>query len=304
MPNPTRCVFCGSEANFRPITADKYEITCSRCGDYGLTGTVETILRDKPIQSRGAVSGWIRRQNAMGLTPRIDSDGVDHLRTLTKPPFRERVEQYLLAAAAKSQRLDQPLKPVTTDLIAISYSEDANDLAVLLSYLQEEGLMSNDMGATGERRLTPKGFIAADELRTRRAASSQAFVAMCFNEEMKLVYENSIDESIRSAGFQPMLISNKEHANKIDDEIIAEIRRSAFLVADFTEHRQNVYFETGFAIGLGLQVIWTCRKDHIKDLHFDIRQYNCIDWQHEAELATRLKLRIEALFGHGPIGTA
>lgn len=42
-----------------------------------------------------------------------------------------------------------------------------------------------------------------------------------------------------------MLILNKEHANKIDDEIIAEIRRSAFLVADFTGQRQNVYFETG-----------------------------------------------------------
>ena len=157
------------------------------------------------------------------------------------------------------------------------------------------------MGATGERRLTPKGFIAADELRTRRAASSQAFVAMCFNDEMKRVYENSIDKSIRGAGYRPMLISKKEHANKIDDEIIAEIRRSAFLVADFTEHRQNVYFETGFAIGLGLPVIWTCRKDHIKNLHFDIRQYNCIDWKDEAELAKRLQQRIEAMFGHGPI---
>ena len=94
-----------------------------------------------------------------------------------------------------------------------------------------------------------------------------------------------------------MLISKKEHANKIDDEIVAEIRRSAFLVADFTEHRQNVYFETGFAIGLGLQVIWTCRKDHIEELHFDIRQYNCIDWETERDLAQRLQQRIEAMFG-------
>jgi hypothetical protein len=100
-----------------------------------------------------------------------------------------------------------------------------------------------------------------------------------------------------------MLIPNKEHANKIDDEIIAEIRRSAFLVADFTGHRQNVYFETGFAIGLGLQVIWTCRKDHIPELHFDIRQYNCIDWEDEAQLARRLQRRIEAILGRGPLTT-
>ena len=124
---------------------------------------------------------------------------------------------------------------------------------------------------------------------------------MCFNKEMMDVYASGIGPGILDAGFKPMLISKKEHANKIDDEIIAEIRRSAFLVADFTEHRQNVYFETGFAIGLGLQVIWTCRNDHMKDLHFDIRQYNSINWENAADLKMRLKLRIEAVFGHGPI---
>ena len=236
----------------------------------------------------------------MGITPAITSDNVDQLRSLTKPPFRERAERYLLAATAKGERLDRAFHPATIDLVAISYSEDPNDLVVLLDYLRQEGLMSEDLGAGGQRRLLPKGFIAADELRTRRAASSQAFVAMCFNERMKQVYASSIEPGIRDAGFEPMLISEKEHVNKIDDEIIAEIRRSAFLVADFTEHRQNVYFETGFAIGLGLQVIWTCRKDHIKDLHFDIRQYNSIDWEDKADLKKRLKDRIEAMFGHGP----
>jgi nucleoside 2-deoxyribosyltransferase len=233
--------------------------------------------------------------------PIFTSDNVDQIRALTKPPLKERAEQYLLAAAARSPRLDHPLRPVTTDLVAISYSEDANDLAVLLNYLQQEGLMSVDLDTNGVRRLTPHGFIAADELRTRRAASSQAFVAMCFNEEMMEAYASGIEPGILYAGFKPMLISKKEHANKIDDEIIAEIRRSAFLVADFTEHRQNVYFETGFAIGLGLHVIWKCRKDHVKDLHFDIRQYNSIDWKDAADLKTRLKQRIEAMFGHGPI---
>jgi nucleoside 2-deoxyribosyltransferase len=236
----------------------------------------------------------------MGLTPNITNYNVTQLRALTKPPFKERVERYLLEVA-KSERLDRPFNPVTFDLVGISYSEDPNDLAVILDYLQQEGLMSLDLGASGERRLTPRGFIAADELRTSRAASSQAFVAMCFNDEMKQVYASGIEPGIRDAGFEPMLISKKEHANKIDDEIIAEIRRSAFLVADFTEHRQNVYFETGFAIGLGLPVIWTCRKNHIKDLHFDIRQYNSIDWKDEADLKKRLKDRIEAMFGHGPI---
>ena len=91
-----------------------------------------------------------------------------------------------------------------------------------------------------------------------------------------------------------MLILEKEDTRKIDDEIIAEIRRSAFLIADFTGHRGGVYFEAGYAMGHGLPVIWTCRKDEMDKLHFDIRQYNCIDWAKPAELADRLQRRIEA----------
>jgi nucleoside 2-deoxyribosyltransferase len=235
----------------------------------------------------------------MGIAPKIDSDAVDRLRALTKPPFRERVERYLVAVADKAQTLDAWFKAGHEELIGISYSDHVNDLVVILEYLREEGLMTKTL--TESERLTPKGYIVADELRAKRAASSQAFVAMWLTEEMKRMYEDAIEPAIRRAGFAPMLISNKEHANKIDDEIIAEIRRSAFLVADFTGHRQNVYFETGFAIGLARQVVWTCRKDQIKDLHFDIRQYNCIDWEDAGELGQRLQLRIEAMFGRGPL---
>src|SRR5262249_36888606 len=302
MPNPANCPLCRSSATFGPITADRFEWECPRCGKYSISGTAESLLRDSPIQSAGAMSGWIRRQNSMGITPHIGSADVGRLRALTKPPFRERLEQYLLSAAAKTSRLDQLIQPSAPDLVGASYSDDPNDFAVILQYLQEQGLMT-ELLSVGEttRRLTPKGYITADELRAKRAASTQAFVAMAFTDQMEAVYKQAIEPAIERAGFEPRLISKKEHVNKIDDEIIAEIRRSAFLVADFTEHRQNVYFETGFAIGLARQVVWTCRKDQIKDLHFDIRQYNCIDWKDAAELTRRLQLRIEALFGRGPL---
>jgi hypothetical protein len=299
MSNPVVCPLCHSSATFKPILGDRLELGCPRCGNYSISGSAESVLRDNPIQSPGAVSGWIRRQNSMGLTPHISSDDVPRLTALTKPPFRERVERYLVAVADKAQTLDAWFKVSHEELIGISYSDHVNELVVILEYLRQEGLMSNNQRDT--ERLTAKGYIAADELRAKRAASSQAFVAMWFTDKMKEVYEHGIKRAIERAGFAPMLISNKEHANKIDDEIIAEIRRSAFLVADFTGQRQNVYFETGFAMGLARQPIWTCRKSEIKELHFDIRQYNCIPWENAAELAKRLQDRIEALFGRGPL---
>jgi hypothetical protein len=54
------------------------------------------------------------------------------------------------------------------------------------------------------------------------------------------------------------------HLNKVDDEIIAEIRRSRFLVADFTcepgKVRGGVYFEAGFAMGLNMGDSTTYRR--------------------------------------------
>ena len=93
----------------------------------------------------------------------------------------------------------------------------------------------------------------------------------------------------------------KEHVNKIDDEIIAEIRRSRFLVADFTQGqdgaRGGVYFEAGFAFGLGIPVIYTCRKDMIEKLAFDTRQYNHIFWECNEDLRRSLGNRIAATIG-------
>ena len=133
---------------------------------------------------------------------------------------------------------------------------------------------------------------------------SQAFVAMWFDDETDDAYEQGIRKGIEAAGYTPMRIDRKPDVNKIDDEIIAEIRRSRFLVADFTHGkngaRGGVYYEAGFAYGLGLPVIYSCRKDMVDQLHFDTRQYYHIVWETPEELSDSLAQRIEALIGAGP----
>lgn len=135
---------------------------------------------------------------------------------------------------------------------------------------------------------------------------------MWFNESMNEAFDDGIDPGIRDAGYEPLRIDRKEHNNKIDDEIIAEIRRSRFVVADFTcpttelanktepLARGGVYYEAGFAQGLGLPVIWTCRKNMIGYVHFDTRQYAHIDWETPEELRDKLSKRISATLGDGP----
>jgi len=128
---------------------------------------------------------------------------------------------------------------------------------------------------------------------------------MWFHADTNEAYLEGIQPALIDSGWKAMRIDKKEHNNKIDDEIIAEIRRSRFLIADFTCEPKNarggVYFEAGFALGLGLPVIWTCKETSLADLHFDTRQYAHIVWKSPSDLYTQLKDRIGATIGEGPV---
>ncbi len=117
---------------------------------------------------------------------------------------------------------------------------------------------------------------------------------MWFADEMAEVYKRGIKPAIEDTGFEPRQMQFVQHNNKICDEIVAEIRKSRFVVADFTGQRGGVYFEAGFAMGLGIPVIWTVRNDQIEQVHFDTRQYNHIVYDTPEDLKQKLCNRIRA----------
>ena len=126
---------------------------------------------------------------------------------------------------------------------------------------------------------------------------------MSFQEDLNDAWTNGFDPGIRMAGFRPLRIDNKDYVGGITDEIMAEIRQSRFVIADYTGQRNGVYFEAGFALGLGLTVIPTCRTDEVGKLHFDIKHLNTLLWNTPGELATALSKRLKAVVGAGPEAT-
>lgn len=78
---------------------------------------------------------------------------------------------------------------------------------------------------------------------------------------------------------------------------MSEIKNSRFIVADFTEHKHGVYFEAGYALGLGVPVIWCVRNDHLDDAHFDTHQYQYILWETTDDLENQLFDFICAIIG-------
>ena len=104
--------------------------------------------------------------------------------------------------------------------------------------------------------------------------------------------------ALEEMDYKPVWMKVIEHNGKIDDRIIAEIRRSGLVISDFTGNRGGVYYEAGFAQGLGIPVIWMCKNDpeELKNLHFDTRQYNHILWENAGDLKEKLINRIGAKF--------
>jgi hypothetical protein len=92
-----------------------------------------------------------------------------------------------------------------------------------------------------------------------------------------------------TASFHAIRIDKEHHNEKICDKILTEIRRGQFVVADYTQQKGGVYFEDGFAMGLGRQVIRCCRVDDLKwGPHFDTRQYPHILWRTYKDLREQL----------------
>jgi hypothetical protein len=293
------CPVCFQAARELNSAAGTIETECQRCGRFNFTGAAWDKLRNASAEKRALVCGWLWEQSRVGSVPTIDETNVDALLGATPLPFMEKAKRLLIHLCEQSDRLGAPFNLASPRLDAMLGTLDHNAVGFVNGFLVDQKWVDNVVG--GQYRVTGAGFVQADEWKQLGASSSQAFVAMWFTNDLSSVWTDGLQKGVSAAGYKPLRIDTKEHANKICDEIIAEIRRSRFLVADYTGHRGGVYYEAGYAAGRELPVILTCRKDHMKDLHFDVRQYNCIDWQTPDELAGRLQVRIEAVVGDGPL---
>jgi nucleoside 2-deoxyribosyltransferase len=198
----------------------------------------------------------------------------------------------------RQTRADELVDPKIDSDYPLVYAHDANEFRYFLEALRDQGLLKMPEVAKGRSlgrvMLTPSGWQQALELQKNQRNSDQAFMAMWFAEELNEAWENGFKPALQEVGFHPYRADQDEHNDKIDDRIVSEIRRSGLLVADFTGHRGGVYFEAGFAFGLGIPVIWTCRESDIATAHFDTRQYNHVVWSTPEEIKSKLILRINA----------
>jgi hypothetical protein len=132
---------------------------------------------------------------------------------------------------------------------------------------------------------------------TEGGVAGTCFVAMSFDRSLDAAYRDGILPAISAAGFRGGRVDEYPHNDNITDRIRAGIRSAQVIVADFTLQRPGVYYEAGFAEGLGREVIRTCRAADFDNLHFDTRQFFHLSWETPADLRAKLTDHMRATVG-------
>lgn len=300
-------------------TRDAAIVDCPQCANFTISRTARAIIGNVDEAKRWRISAWINQYQPAVLT----STDLDSALNSTLPSLHTRADRMLRwishnfppgrqfslsdLTVLKSNDSDSiggmsvqgQLRRIACRLIPIGWNRsfEESDYMVTEVLCNEMALLVSQNNH--DYQVSPKGLLYLEG--RKEESSSIGFCAMWFNEEVASLWTSVIEPATRLAGYEPLRIDGKQHNGKIDDEIMASIRGSRFVVADFTGNRGGVYYEAGFAHGLGLPVIFMCREGD--ELHFDIRQYNCIFWKPDGleDAQARLKNRILATLGQGQL---
>lgn len=333
------CPLCHRSARVQALPsvfADK--INCEKCGEYILeSGLRETNYWDR-LRLRSALYYYLTQQadslRERNIIPHFYDGSLDEaegqliplrskfrklmavtpIEDLYPRDYDDRISMIMVNLANEVQFIGNTFTvrqngdPDKSHLFFLdeSYGTESYKLQLdgMLAMLEKLGLIEATgikPAVTGKTQynITPRGWQRVQEYQKAHKTLPQGFIAMWFDPSMKPIKERII-EAIRDSGYLPMVIDMKEHNNQIVPEILFEIDRSEFVVADLTGGRGGVYYEAGYASGRDKPVIMCCRDDYFNQIHFDLKQKNGINWTDEDDLYKRLTDRIQATIGKRP----
>jgi hypothetical protein len=306
------CPRCGNYAFILDDFDDIHELLLSIINEdelYWFLGYTreQTEIRDYNIVNKlrseaGTTESLSYKYNKLRNEPfiRIAKDKIKEqiifaIKQAPKTPHDKAIK--LLTNLANSNRFPGNLIPLDSEKdYTASYSGSAEEFRYYLEYLEKNDYI--DIRGTN-CIITVNGWKVVNEVQTMKNLP-QCFVAMWFDQSMDNIYLK-IEKAIYEAGYKPIRVDKEHYTGDVTDKIITEIRKSKFIVADYTGQRHGVYYEAGFARGLGIETISTCKQDDIKNLHFDTSHLNHIPWETEELLYEKLKDRILAIYGEGPL---
>lgn len=264
---------------------------------------LSALIRENQIKGNPPLYLQFRRVTYPSVPKAIPTNVDELLRSGWPKSVPERLDRTLCNLARMSREAGHECHLLRNDP-AVAFARSVDEAKAHEKYLRDEGYV--EPTPNGNIALTSKGWHRFGQLTTGSSSrTNPAFVAMWYGDkkthnEMTTVYREAIEPAISRSGYHVMRVDTEQHNDFIMDEILGNIRAAPFVVADFTGNRGGVYLEAGFARGLGLPVIHTCKREHFKRAHFDIKQINTIQWSTPDDLREGLYHRIRATVEDGP----
>ena len=279
-----------------------YIVDCKICGTYEISSSLaaSTEVWERNEDRLYVLQAIVRKASDNGNRLSLHTGNVENILDATAVPNTpfEKIDLILQEIQKQTEYVGHTIDLSYSTDYPVAFCRHPDEFQWLIQKAHQLGYLGGSPGRSNAPvTLELNGWQRLDELRRTGKDSDQAFVAMSFDPTLNDIWLNGIKPALEDdTGWVAQHMGFLEHNERIDDRMLAEIRKSGLLIADLTNHRQNVYFEAGFAMGLGIPVIYTCREDEATDdkVHFDTRQYKYIPWTNAADLREQLKARIEA----------
>jgi hypothetical protein len=114
------------------------------------------------------------------------------------------------------------------------------------------------------------------------------FVVCSFDPRMDPVFE-AIAAAASAVGLRAVRVKDTQGDYRITDRILTLIRAARLVVADLSFELPNVYFELGYARGIGKTIVTIIRSGAA--VHFDVRDWTYLEYIDSRPLERQLRER-------------
>lgn len=314
------CPICKQSANIDCNEIWDIEIECPKCGKYK---TTRELIEDDFVYSKGEydlekLSSYLYYHKSDKLiaflgtsieTPGCSCVSPQTVENWYPKTFAQKIDLILLKLKEDS-KYDGESIIIKDEILFLKNGNESmmdSQRQYIHNFLLRIGYIEKMYAFT--YTLTPKALERVYELQKTNRVNKDVFVSMAFNGGTKDTRE-AIRSGITNAGFSSKFIDEIIHNHQIMPEMFRLIRECRFLILEISDPNYGAYYEAGYALGLGKEVIICCKeeifnkeyttdeeKKYAKYLkpHFDIAQKQILVWKDYEDLTKKLCEWIKAL---------
>jgi hypothetical protein len=137
--------------------------------------------------------------------------------------------------------------------------------------------------------------LKTDKLTTFNVKKGYAFIAMPMDAEDHALVDvlEAVKEAANKCDVHAERIDEPQSNERITDRILESIQRAEYVIVDLSKSKPNVFFEAGYAHGIGKTPIYFAK--HGTKIEFDLKDYLVIFFRNLKELKAFIKKRIRGL---------